>query len=303
MPEEKKCFVIMPITTPASMVEKYPGGGNHFHHVYECLFKPSIVKAGYSPIPPKAEGSDMIHAEIIGNLESADLVLCDMSCLNPNAFFEWGIRTALNKPVCVVKDELTTNVPFDVGTLNYHEYSSTMHGWDIEAEREKLAAHLTASATKAGDDNALWKHFGLSSKGQPYQVREGSGGRLDYIVMQIESMRRRIDDMADSRRLASKVIDVGQPSAGGNPPMPRVSASQVRDFILRSFGASYDVHVEVWRTPHGNQCIRIRSDPTWTRDMTKEIVTAVDRAFKAIRITGTYEPDDMHGPWVCEEEA
>jgi len=45
----------------------------------------------------------LIHAEIIRNIENADLVLCDMSCLNPNVFFEFGIRTSLNKPVSVVK--------------------------------------------------------------------------------------------------------------------------------------------------------------------------------------------------------
>ena len=193
MADEKKCFVIMPITTPAPMVEKYHDGKDHFHHVYHCLFEPSIRKAGYTPIPPKAEGSDLIHAGIIGNLESADLVLCDMSCLNPNVFFEWGIRTALNKPVCIVKDELTKDVPFDTTMLNYHPYGSLLHVWEIEAEREKLTAHLTASATKAGNENALWKYFGLSSKGQPYQAKEGSDGKLEYIAMQMESIAKRTD--------------------------------------------------------------------------------------------------------------
>ncbi len=42
MADEKKCFVIMPITTPAPMVDKYHDGKGHFHHVYHCLFDPSI---------------------------------------------------------------------------------------------------------------------------------------------------------------------------------------------------------------------------------------------------------------------
>ena len=71
-------------------------------------------------MPPTASGSDLIHAKIIKNLETADLVLCDMSALNPNVFFEFGMRTALNKPAL---DDATTRrcdcadfgVPIDLG--------------------------------------------------------------------------------------------------------------------------------------------------------------------------------------------
>jgi len=118
MSDSQKCFIIMPITTPDSMIEKYRDGEEHFSHVLECLFFPGIEKAGYKPISPKVKGSDLIHANIIKELETAEMVLCDMSCLNPNVFFEFGIRTALNKPMCIVKDEFTSKVPFDTAILS-----------------------------------------------------------------------------------------------------------------------------------------------------------------------------------------
>jgi hypothetical protein len=146
MAEDKKCFIIMPISTPDFMLEKYHDGKDHFMHVLQCLFMPSVQKAGYQAIPPTAKGADLIHAEIVRNLETADIVLCDMSCLNPNVFFEFGIRTSLNKPVCVVKDELTEQVPFDAAILNYHEYKSSLEPWHLEAEINKLSEHIAASA-------------------------------------------------------------------------------------------------------------------------------------------------------------
>ena len=82
--EEKTCFIIMPITTPPSMLDAYGGDPDHFLHVLDCLFVPAVEKAEYTPVRPIAEGADNIPAEIISNLESATLVLCDMSCLNPN---------------------------------------------------------------------------------------------------------------------------------------------------------------------------------------------------------------------------
>lgn len=263
---EKKCFVIMPITTPASMVERYHDGVTHFRHVYDCLFEPSIRKAGYAPIPPKAEGSDLIHAGIIGNLESADLVLCDMSCLNPNVFFEWGIRTALNKPVCIVKDELTKDVPFDTTMLNYHPYSSMLHGWEIEAEREKLTSHMVTSMAKADNENALWKYFGLSSKtkGQPYEVKEGSDERLDLLVMQMDSMKAKLD------------VVYNRIGAGGCSPIRRGS-DRLNDLVATILPSGSGRDFEIFEgNPDGVARILIRPDPTWEDSLREEITRYVE---------------------------
>ena len=92
MPDKKTCFIIMPITTPEELIPRFKNDKNHFLHVLENLFVPAIEKADFKSIKPIAKGSDLIHAEIIKNLNVADLVLCDMSILNPNVFFEYGIR-------------------------------------------------------------------------------------------------------------------------------------------------------------------------------------------------------------------
>jgi hypothetical protein len=175
------------------MRESYRDGPDHFRHVLQCLFKPGVEKAGYKPIPPIAKGSDLIHAEIINNLESADLVLCDMSCLNPNVFFEFGIRTSLNKPVCVVKDELTEKVPFDTVMLNYQEYKSTLEPWELDSEITKLAAHVKASAERSKGENTLWRHFGIRTAAGPYQGETGVDAKLDYLTMQMDSLRQKMD--------------------------------------------------------------------------------------------------------------
>jgi hypothetical protein len=197
MAAEKKCFVIMPITTPPGMEDKYGDGPEHFDHVYECLFKPSVEAAGYIPIPPKATGSQNIHANIIKNLETADLVLCDMSGLNPNVFFEWGIRTSLNKPVCVVKDDLTKDkdVPFDVGTLQWEEYSSRLEVWEIKKQCEKLTKHLQDTVEKSSGGNELWKHFGLKEAARVFEPEKGEKGQLDYLTMQMEALQQKVDSV------------------------------------------------------------------------------------------------------------
>ena len=95
--DKKKCFIIMPISTPENWLVKYAGDAHHFQHVLNHLIIPSLNKVSIEPISPITQGSELIHGDIIKNIETADLVLCDMSILNPNVFFELGIRTALSK--------------------------------------------------------------------------------------------------------------------------------------------------------------------------------------------------------------
>lgn len=159
------CFVIMPITTPAEAIERYSGDASHFVHVLDHLFVPAIERAGYEPIRPTGQGADLIQAAIVRNLETADVVLCDISGLNPNVFFELGIRTALDKAVCIVRDDETPQIPFDTGIINTHTYHAGLQPWRLEDEIKQLADHLTASVCRADGRNSLWRYFGLTQRG------------------------------------------------------------------------------------------------------------------------------------------
>ena len=178
------CFVIMPITTPDHLVEQYDGDTDHFIHTLECLFIPAIEKAGYKPLKPISEGSEVIHARIIENLESADMVLCDISIINPNVFFELGIRTALNKPVAMIKDDHTKRIPFDNALINCLTYDSSLKGWNIQKQIDSLSDHIEKSSNNQNKENALWKHLGISKSEKPLDF----DGRLQKFSSQIEAL-------------------------------------------------------------------------------------------------------------------
>ena len=176
----KKAFVITPITAHP---ERYKNS-KHFRHVFEYLLQPALEGAGYEAVYPQAEGSTVIHEEIIQNLETADLVMCDMSQLNPNVFFELGIRTALNKPVCMIRDEKTPEIPFDTNMINCHQYSSEMEVWEIKKEIELLTSHIKSTVKKNDKSNALWEVFGLKSQGSP---TEAIAKNKDLRLLQLEN--------------------------------------------------------------------------------------------------------------------
>ncbi len=188
--KKKDCFIIMPITTPDEHVGLYKGDKDHFTHVLEHLFMPALEEAGFNPIPPTSQGSEIIHADIIKQLSDADLVLCDMSILNPNVFFEFGIRTALDKPVVLVADDkLKGKVPFDAGFINCHPYDSSLEPWHIKDDIKGLVEHIKISFDKSGERNALWKHFGIAQTGVLKSEDATVGAKLDLLTKEVASLK------------------------------------------------------------------------------------------------------------------
>ena len=188
MPDpKKKCFIIMPLTTPEQYWSRYHGDKEHFRNVLDGLFLPAIDKADMDPIKPIARGADLIHREIIKNLETADLVLCDMSIFNPNVFFELGVRVSLNKPICLVKDDKTAAPPFDVVPINYKLYNG-LPIWNNQKEIEALAEHIQQSISTSDGKNWLWQVLSFNIKAEPLTPTSDIGAKMDYLIQRVETM-------------------------------------------------------------------------------------------------------------------
>jgi hypothetical protein len=155
---------------------------------------PAVESAGLDAISPIARGAEIIQAEIIRNLETADLVLCDISTFNPNVFFELGIRTAVDKPVCMVKDRLTDRIPFDTASVNVHTYDPSLVSWLLEDELAKLANHCQAAISSSRGRNPLWRYFSLSTRAsftaEPLTPAQRVEQQLDLVLQELRSIQR-----------------------------------------------------------------------------------------------------------------
>ena len=254
------CFIIMPISTPEVLVPAYGNDAHHFQHVLDCLFIPAVKKVGLNPIPPIAKGADVIQAGIVQNLEKNDLVLCDMSSLNANVFFELGIRTAIGKPVCVVKDEVTQKVPFDMTAVNYYTYLSTLAPWSLDEEIKKLSDHIKESMERSAGENLLWKYFSLSQRAQlPVPTpKDETHDRLQLISSQIEGLSKKFDNVKQ------------QPRVAYNPPISDDLIAKEREqlrndflFDLMKVGTKYGFRVasSSWNLNDPGVSIDIQGEP------------------------------------------
>jgi hypothetical protein len=141
------CFIFLPMTTPAGGSHTYPR--DHFQKVLNELCVPAVKQIGFKPIPPDEPGTHKIDEKILAQLREADLVLCDISSLNANVLYELGIRSALNKPFAIIKDELTKN-PFDLMTFRHCPYDHKILYKSKKAKEDltrKVAEHLRKTFT------------------------------------------------------------------------------------------------------------------------------------------------------------
>lgn len=242
----KTCFVAMPLTTPAFYTEKL-NDSEHFPHVLAHLFVPALKEAGFTAIPPSARGTELIHAEIIRNLEQADLVLCDLSSLNPNVFFELGIRTSLDRPVTLVKDNFTPQIPFDLNAINTLTYDGSLAPWTLSVDVLRLTDHIENTIDSGNSGNSMWHYFGLTKRATPSEAGENPiEAKLDLLIREVQrsqlsdsvtDMRQHIwDSTVNQRRYLSESTSEALSDFGD-----MVRALGVTDFSLQLNEAATEV--------------------------------------------------------------
>lgn len=136
----KKCFIIMPISTPEGYTE------NHFKQVYETIIAPAVVKAGYEPYRVDDDRiCDSIIDKILRNLVECEMAVCDLSSRNPNVMYELGIRQAYGKKVVLIQDEKSQPI-FDVSAINTVFYNSRRIYEDVIASQNNISEAIISTA-------------------------------------------------------------------------------------------------------------------------------------------------------------
>ncbi|AGK95623.1 nucleoside 2-deoxyribosyltransferase [Clostridium pasteurianum] len=116
----KKCFIVCPIGNDGSDTRK------RSDKLLKHVIAPVCNECGFDePIRVDSlNSSDSITETILKHLTESDLVIADLTEHNPNAFYEIGYRTALNKPIIHLKDK-SDSIPFDVYAIRTFDYDLT----------------------------------------------------------------------------------------------------------------------------------------------------------------------------------
>ena len=97
---------------------------------YEKIYKPAIEKAGLTPVRADDEifGTGKIIDQIWNGINSAKILVAELTTRNPNVFYELGLAHALEKPVVLVSSN-EGDVPFDLNHIRVIYYDVTDPFW------------------------------------------------------------------------------------------------------------------------------------------------------------------------------
>lgn len=128
------CFVIGPIGKDNSVERKHADLLLHsvIKHVLEdSEFKYTVKRADEDADP------GMIGDRVVSDIINADLVVTDLTDLNPNVFYELGIRHSIEKPTIHIA-RLGTALPFD--NVTHRTIFVDLADWySIQSARNRLA--------------------------------------------------------------------------------------------------------------------------------------------------------------------
>jgi hypothetical protein len=196
----KLCFVVGPI-----------GGNDSDDRVHADWLLEGIIQPVFDEHFPefRVERADKmsdpgrIDEQIITALLSAELVIADITNLNPNAFYEIGIRHAIQKPTIHMHLE-GQKIPFDISSFRSIEFSRKRPK-DLGAARETLTEFVrTATAEDYVVDNPV-----TFSRGK-VEFDKTATPSEKIIQDQLSDISRRLGAIEDARPDFSVVL--------GNPP-------------------------------------------------------------------------------------
>ncbi len=145
------CFVLMPFK-------------DRFNEYYQKIINPAIAEVGLEPL--RADEIYSVHyvmTDIWKYINSAKILIAELTTQNPNVLYELGLAHAIGKPVILISQTLD-DVPFDLRVLRVILYNTTDPDWAIDLKKNIVnTLQELLTCTSIEDDTFPIKAFNVST--------------------------------------------------------------------------------------------------------------------------------------------
>lgn len=143
--KKKTCGLIMPISAIGEYDEE------HWKEVKECL-EDTVKELGFEiRMVSDNDLNLLIPSKIVQSLLQDDIIICDISGVNPNVMFELGLRIGFNKSYIILFDD-KQKIPFDINTISCLRYPSTLNKVQMKKFENSLKERIEKVEQEEGND-------------------------------------------------------------------------------------------------------------------------------------------------------
>ena len=212
-----------------------------------------------------------ILQDIVTGIANADVIIADVTGLNPNVFYELGLCHALDKKVILITQDIS-ELPFDIKSYRVDEYTTEF--WKIERIINKIEKNLEGAKDGSVQYGNPIKDFYPKDIVKPSNItyensensEEDEKGFLDYIAdinddtnkltEELNKMTEEQNEMTQQMEFATNEINrVSKSPSSGSASFVRNIARKVGNHI-QEFSNKMELHnnefEDIWRRIENN---------------------------------------------------
>jgi hypothetical protein len=176
----KTALIITPIGAPNSAIRRSTDGLLH------SVLKPLLAQCGLTAVAAhEIDDAGSISSQVIRHLLEDDLVIANLTGLNPNVMYELAVRHAARRAVIIVA-EAGTILPFDIADERAIFFVNDLAG--VEEVKPALERAVRSALDEQHPDNPLYRVIAANV----FQDADATGGEHRFIVDALERINDRL---------------------------------------------------------------------------------------------------------------
>lgn len=192
----KTCFIITPIGEDGSTIRR------HINGIIDSAIIPVLGHNYEITVAHRMPSPGSINKQVIKNIYEADLVIANLTNLNPNVMYELAFRHAIRKPVITIMEKGSGSLPFDVVAERTIFYINDSQGvLDLKDELKEYIGKIEGIDCNKIDNPIYDVLQGLTEEktvlSKIEQNSDSEGDALKYIVKRLDELDRTLYNIAN----------------------------------------------------------------------------------------------------------
>lgn len=273
---DKKVFIVTPIGGDNTEIRRAAEG------VIDAVIIPTLVEEGFKEenisVAHRISTAGSINKQLITRIIEDDLVITNLTKLNPNVMYELAIRHAVRKPVIQICEHGTT-LPFDIIDERTIFYTNDMQG--VIDLAKGLSKYIVDALQDNKPDNPIYR--AIESEAIIKNISPSDINMDKYIMHRLDSIEKVITQQKSNNYKKDRFSQITNPEEYNISVflVDNSNNSEVKtevERILDQYNIEYSIH-DTFETTNKEKSvsgIRIKIYEEIPKSLIRNIVSKID---------------------------